>query len=186
MLAALASALALPAAALPRYAPHHSHACVPPADTFPFCDITSPVQDRVADLISRMTLAQKIATRYDLEPVIPELFGSTDQYNVNQEGLHALGAQCFAATNTSGVRCPTIFAAPPTLASSWNKTLLRDVGDAISTEARAYNNFGGNRGYQNRATDTTIWLPSINIGRDPRWGRQVCKRMRPAHARLTP
>ena len=61
------------------------------------------------------------------------------------------------ATNTSGVRCPTIFAAPPTLASSWNKTLLRDIGDAISTEARAYNNFGGNRGYQNRATDTTIW-----------------------------
>jgi beta-glucosidase len=115
-----------------------------------------------------MTLAQKIATRYDLEPVIPELFGSNDQYNWNQEGLHALGAQCFAASSTSGVRCPTIFAAPPTLASSWNVTLLRDIGDAISTEARAYNNFGGNRGYQNRAVDLNAWLPSINIARDPR------------------
>lgn len=38
---------------------------------------------------------------------------------------------------------------------------------------RAYNNFGGNRGYQNRPVDLNVWLPNVNIGRDPRWGRQV-------------
>jgi beta-glucosidase len=71
------------------------------------------------------------------------------------------------------VRCPTIFAAPPSLASSFNTSLLLAVGDGISTEARAYNNFGGHRGYQNRPVDLQVWLPNINIARDARWGRQV-------------
>ena len=75
----------------------------------------------------------------------------------NQEGLHGLGATCLSLANGSEARCPTIFPAPPGLGATFNRTLLRAIGDAISTEARAYNNFGGNRGYQNRATDTTIW-----------------------------
>jgi xylan 1,4-beta-xylosidase len=156
---------------LPLYPPHHTHSCIAPNNQYPFCDITLPIQDRVADLISRLTLAQKIANRYDLEIAIPEL--GLDTYNYNQEGLHGLGAQCFAATATSGIRCPTVFAAPPALASSWNRTLLLHVGDAISTEARAYNNFGGNRGYQNRPVDLNAWLPSINLMIDSRWGRAV-------------
>lgn len=159
------------AQALPLYPPQHSHACISPNNEFPFCDTTLPIQDRVADLISRLTLEQKIANRYDREAAIPEL-GLPD-YNYNQEGLHGLGAQCFAATDTSGVRCPTIFAAPPALAASWNRTLLLYVGDAISTEARAYNNNGGNRGYQNRPVDLNAWLPSVNENRDSRWGRAV-------------
>ena len=148
-----AAALALP---LPRYPPHHSHACLPPNDGFPFCDTSLSVADRVQDLLSRMTLEQKVANRYDLEAPIPGL--GLDSFNYNQEGLHGLGAQCFAANSSSGVRCPTVFAAPPTLASSWNLSLLRAVGDAISTEARAYNNFGGNRGYQNRPVDLQVWM----------------------------
>jgi hypothetical protein len=165
---ALPPALALP---LPLYPAQHSHACLAPNDGWPFCDTSLPVQDRVQDLISRLSLADKVANRYDHEQANAAL-GLPD-YNYNQEGLHGLGAQCFAATATSGTRCPSVFAAPPTLAASWNTSLLREVGSAISTEARAYNNFGGNRGYQNRAVDLNAWLPSINIARDPRWGRQV-------------
>ena len=163
----------LASAQLPRYPPQHSHACLAAnaSAVFAFCDTSLPVQDRVLDLVSRLTLQQKVANRYDHEAANDAL-GLPD-YNYNQEGLHGLGAQCFQATAASGVRCPTVFGAPPTLAASWNTTLLRDVGDAISTEARAYNNFGGNRGYQNRAVDLNVWLPSINIARDPRWGRQV-------------
>lgn len=157
--------------ALPLFPAQHSHSCLPPNNQFPFCDITLPIQDRVADLISRLTLDQKIANRYDREIEIQEL-GLPD-YNYNQEGLHGLGAQCFSATSTSGVRCPTIFAAPPSLAASWNRTLLLHVGDAISTEARGYNNNGGNRGYQNRPVDLNAWLPSVNLNRDSRWGRAV-------------
>lgn len=156
---------------LPRYPPHHSHACLPPADTFPFCNVSLPIPSRVADLISRLTLAQKIANRYDLEVANPAL--GLDQFNYNQEGLHGLGAICFRANASTPVRCPTVFAAPPSLASSFNASLLLAVGDGISTEARAYNNFGGNRGYANRPVDLQVWLPNVNIARDARWGRQV-------------
>ena len=49
----------------PRYPNHHAHACMPPNDSFPFCDTSLAVSDRVADLISRMTLAEKVSMTYD-------------------------------------------------------------------------------------------------------------------------
>ena len=165
------AALSARAQPLPRYPAQHAHACVAPFDGFPFCDTTLPVQDRVQDLVSRLSLSEKVADRYDLEQANAAL--GLSELNYNQEGLHGLGAQCFAAPATSGTRCPTVFAAPPTMAASWNVSLLREVGSAISTEARAYNNNGGNRGYQNRPVDLNVWLPSINLARDARWGRQV-------------
>ena len=162
------SLLLLPAAGLcqrlPLYPPHHSHACNAPTNTFPFCNTSLPTPARVADLISRLTLAQKIANRYDLEVAIPEL--GLDIFNYNQEGLHGLGAICFRANASAPVRCPTVFAAPPSLASSFNTSLLLAVGDGISTEARAYNNGGGNRGYAHRPVDLQVWLPNINIARE--------------------
>ena len=171
LLTALALAT-LAAAQLPRYARFHSHGCNDSAtQLLPFCDTTLAVGDRVADLISRMTLAQKVAMRYDMETEVPGL--GFEPFNVNLEGLHGLGAQCFAASPTSGVRCPSVFAAPPGLAASFNLSLLLHIGDAIGTEARAYNNFGGNRGYANRPVDLSIWLPNANVARDSRWGRQV-------------
>jgi len=71
---------------LPRYPPQHSHACLPPNDAtkFAFCDTTLPVQDRVQDLISRLSLAEKIANRYDLEPANDAL--GLPEFNYNQEG----------------------------------------------------------------------------------------------------
>jgi hypothetical protein len=166
---AVAAHVALP---LPRYVPWHGHGCNDSATlALPFCDTTLSVGDRVADLISRMSLSQKVANTYDLETEVPGL--NFEAFNWNQEGLHGLGAQCFAFNETSGVRCPSVFAGPPGLAASFNLTLLRAVGDAIGTEARAYNNAGGNRGYQNRPVDLNVWLPNVNIARDGRWGRQV-------------
>ena len=168
----LASWASLAASQLPLYPSHHSHACNDTASqALPFCDITLSIADRVADLISRLTLEQKVANRYDLEAPVPAL--GLDSFNYNQEGLHGLGAQCFAATPTSGVRCPTIFAAPPGLGAAFNSSLLLYIGDAIGTEARAYNNFGGNRGYAKRPVDLQCWLPNLNLARDSRWGRQV-------------
>ena len=165
-------ATAATAQRLPIYPQHHSHACIPPNNGFPFCNTSVPIPARVSDLISRLTLAQKIANRYDLEAPLPAL-GIKDNFNYNQEGLHGLGAICFRANASAPLRCPTIFAAPPSLASSFNTTLLLHVGDGISTEARAYNNFGGNRGYAKRPVDLQVWLPNVNVARDARWGRQV-------------
>ena len=155
----------------PLYPPQHSHACVPPFDGFPFCDTSLAVEDRVADLIQRLTLAEKVSMTYDLGSPVLRL--GLPAYNWNQEGLHGLGGICFESNATSGIRCPTIFAAPNALASSFNVSLLNRIGDAITTEMRAYNNFGGHRSYQNRPVDLNVWLPNVNIARDGRWGRQI-------------
>ena len=164
VLATTLLATALLAAAQPLYPPHHSHACVAPNDGFPFCDTALAVEDRVADLISRLALADKVAMTYDLSTEVPSL--GLPAYNWNQEGLHGLGAICLDLG--SGPRCPTIFAAPPALASSFNVSLLESIGDAISTELRAFNNNGGNRDYANRPIDLNVWLPNVNIARDAR------------------
>ena len=69
------------------------------------------------------------------------------------QGLHGLGGVSFRLSATTPYTCPTVFAAPPSLASSFNRSLLAAIGDAIGTELRAYNNFGGNRDYQSRPID---------------------------------
>ena len=81
-----AAALALPLAALaaPLYPPHHSHACLPPNDGFPFCDDSLAVEDRVADLISRLSLAEKVLMTFDLGGVVPAL--GLDAFYWNLEG----------------------------------------------------------------------------------------------------
>jgi hypothetical protein len=68
---------------LPLYPPHHSHACNAPTNSFPFCNTSLPIPARVADLISRLTLPQKIANRYDLEAANPAL--GLNVFNYNQE-----------------------------------------------------------------------------------------------------
>ena len=110
---------------------------------------------RVADLISRLTLEQKIANRYDLEQANADL--GLDIFNWHQEGLHGLSGMCFQKDNNTAARCPTVFAAPPALGASWNTSLLAAIGDAIGTEARAYNNFGGNHEHSdNRPIDLQV------------------------------
>ena len=161
--------LSLAAGSPPRYPTWHSHACVAPNNAFPFCDTSLPVADRAADLVSRLTLTQKIDNRYDRESEVTAL-GLPD-YNYNTEGLHGLGAMCLTINNYT--RCATVFAAPPTIGAAFNVSLANAIGDAISTELRAMNNFGGNRDYQNRPLDLNIWLPNVNVARDPRYGRQV-------------
>ena len=162
----LASVIASVSCAQPMYPAHHAHACLPPNDGFPFCDTKLAIYDRVFDLVSRLTLAEKVAMTYDRGQAVARL-GLPD-INWNTEGLHGLGGLYFSLTAGGPNRAPTVFAAPPALASSWNRTLLRSIGNAIATEARAYNNFGGNRDYQNRPIDLNVWLPNINIARDPR------------------
>jgi beta-glucosidase len=166
-------ALLLPAVVLafaaaqqpPLFAPPLAPACVSPNNTVPFCDTSLDVPSRVADFLSRLTLDEKIANRYDREGPVPEL-GLIDTLSWNTEGLHGLGGICLTIGGTT--RCPTVFAAPPGLGASWNLTLLNSIGGAIGTELRAMNNNGGNRDYQNRPLDLNVWLPNINLQLDPR------------------
>jgi beta-glucosidase len=113
---------------------------------------------RAAELVARMTLQEKIAQLQSSAPAIPRL--GVPAYDWWNEGLHGSARAGHA----------TVFPQAIGLAATWNDALLRQVGDAVSTEARAKYNLAG-AGDHPRYHGLTIWSPNINIFRDPRWGR---------------
>lgn len=116
-------------------------------------------RQRAEELVSKMTLAEKIAQmKYDA-PAIERL--GIPAYNWWNECLHGVGRSGEA----------TVFPQAIGLAASFDPELMREVATAISDEARAkyneYKKFGETEIYQG----LTYWSPNINIFRDPRWGR---------------
>ena len=127
--------------------------------TPPYLNPSLSIDQRVTDLVSRLTIEEKIAQMQDVAPAIPRL--QIPAYNWWNEGLHGVAR--------SGIA--TVFPQAIGLAATWDTNLLHSVADVISTEARAkyndaiaHNNFG-------RYYGLTFWSPNINIFRDPRWGR---------------
>ncbi|MBQ8163122.1 MAG: glycoside hydrolase family 3 C-terminal domain-containing protein [Clostridia bacterium] len=115
--------------------------------------------DRAKELVSKMTIEEKISQmRYDA-PAIPRL--GVPAYNWWNECLHGVARQ----------GCATVFPQAIAMASSYNTDLMHKVATAISDEARAkyneFKKFGNTELYQG----LTYWSPNINIFRDPRWGR---------------
>ena len=125
----------------------------------PYKNSSLPAQERAADLVSRLTLEQKVSLMQNGSPAIPE-FG-IKAYDWWNEALHGVGRAGLA----------TVFPQAIGMAASFDDALLYDVFTAVSDEARAksaqYSANGGLRRYQG----LTFWTPNINIFRDPRWGR---------------
>jgi beta-glucosidase len=118
-----------------------------------------PVETRVQDLISRMTVEEKISQMMDRADSIPRL--GVPMYNWWNEGLHGVGR--------SGIA--TVFPQAIGAAAMFNDSLLFVEATAISDEFRAkYNEYIRNN-QRNRYGGLTVWSPNINIFRDPRWGR---------------
>ena len=122
---------------------------------------SAPDRDRAraVALVSKMTLAEKVAQTQSGAPAIPRL--GVPAYDWWGEGLHGLARGGYA----------TVFPQAIGLAASWDPALLRDVGTVVSTEARARFNASGAGRDHGRYQGLTIWSPNINIFRDPRWGR---------------
>lgn len=132
------------------------------ADTPPiFRDSNATLERRVADLISRMTIEEKISQTMMASPGIPRL--GIQSYDWWNEALHGVARNGVA----------TVFPQAIGLAATWNPRLHEKIADVISTEARAkYKEaIAQNNGYPKRYQGLTIWSPNINIFRDPRWGR---------------
>lgn len=114
---------------------------------------------RAKELVSKMTLAEKISQMVYDAPAIERL--GVPAYNWWNECLHGV-ARSGAAT---------VFPQAIGMAASFDTDLMYEVATAISDEARAkyneYKKFGGTQIYQG----LTMWSPNINIFRDPRWGR---------------
>jgi beta-glucosidase len=118
-----------------------------------------PVKERVADLVSRMTLEEKISQMVFDAPAIERL--DVLAYNWWEECLHGVGR--------AGVA--TVFPQAIGLAATWNPDLLYQVATATSDEGRAKHHEALRRGIYKIYTGLTFWSPNVNIFRDPRWGR---------------
>ena len=118
---------------------------------FPYENIALSFEERAADLVSRMTQAEKIAQLGRTAPAIPRL--DIKNYDYWSEALHGVARQGAA----------TSFPTSLSLASSWDTELMLQIASVISTEARGKTDETG-RGL-------SYWSPTINMARDPRWGR---------------
>ncbi len=124
-----------------------------------YLDPSLPTEQRVNDLVSRMTLEEKASQMQDVAPGIPQL--GIPAYNWWNEGLHGVARSGYA----------TVFPQAIGLAATWDTGLIHSVADVISTEARGKYNDAIQRGNMGRYFGLTFWSPNINIFRDPRWGR---------------
>src|SRR2546430_13713757 len=124
-----------------------------------YLDPSLPLEQRVNDLVSRMTLEEKISQMQDVAAAVPRL--GIPAYNWWNEGLHGVARSGNA----------TVFPQAIGLAATWDTDLIHRVADVISTEARAKYNDAIQHGNTGRYYGLTFWSPNINIFRDPRWGR---------------
>ena len=122
-------------------------------------DVNASPEARAADLVSRMTLAEKIGQMQNAAPAIPRL--AIPAYDWWNEALHGVARAGLA----------TVFPQAIGLAATWDTGLEQRIADTISTEARAKYNDAIRRDDHHRYRGLTFWSPNINIFRDPRWGR---------------
>jgi beta-glucosidase len=122
-------------------------------------DATLSIAERVDDLISRMTLEEKVSQMVYDAPAIERL--GVPKYNWWNECLHGVGRAGIA----------TVFPQAIGLAAAWNVELMYQAATTISDEARAKHHEAVRRSIREIYTGLTYWSPNINIVRDPRWGR---------------
>ncbi len=129
--------------------------------TEPFWNQKLPVNTRVSDLMSRLTVDEKISLLLETSPGISRL--GVPKYFMGNEALH-------------GVVRPgkfTVFPQAIGLAATWNTDLMYQVTTAISDEARGrWNELQQGKLQKENYSDLLVfWSPDINLARDPRWGR---------------
>ena len=126
----------------------------------PFRNADLPIDKRVDDLVSRMTLEEKVSQMVHTAAAIPRL--GIPEYNWWSEGLHGAAREGYA----------TVFPQAIGLAATFDPDLLHQEAGIIATEFRAkYAERVKEKGYSDWFHGLTVWSPNINIFRDPRWGR---------------
>ena len=126
---------------------------------FPFLNTNLSIEKRADDLVSRLTLEEKIDQMMNAAPAVKRL--GIPEYNWWNECLHGVARAGLA----------TVFPQAIGLGATWDEALMLQISTAISDEARAkYRNFSS-EGKRYIYQGLTFWSPNINIFRDPRWGR---------------
>ncbi|HTD39774.1 MAG TPA: glycoside hydrolase family 3 N-terminal domain-containing protein, partial [Mucilaginibacter sp.] len=122
-------------------------------------NMSQSLDTRVKDLVSRLSLEEKVSLLGYNSKAIPRL--GIPAYNWWNEGLHGVARAGEA----------TIFPQAIGMAATFNDDLIKQVSTVISTEARAKYNLAIQKDRHLQYMGLTFWTPNINIFRDPRWGR---------------
>ena len=129
------------------------------AQLLPYQDVTLSAGQRADDLLSRLTLDEKVSLMMNNSPAIERL--GVPQFQWWNEALHGIGRNGVA----------TVFPITMAMAASWDDALLHKVFTAVSDEARVKAQQAKRSGEIKRYQSLSFWTPNINIFRDPRWGR---------------
>lgn len=129
------------------------------AQQHPYKDTKLTPQERATDLVSRLTLEEKVALMQNNSPAIPRL--GIKPYEWWNEALHGVGRAGLA----------TVFPQAIGMGASFDDDLLLQAFTAVSDEARVKTRLARQQESYKRYQGLTFWTPNINIFRDPRWGR---------------
>jgi beta-glucosidase len=125
-----------------------------------YLDTHLPIPERVQDLLSRLTLDEKVAMMNHPAQGVPRL--DIPGYNFWSEALHGVARNGRA----------TVFPQAIGMAATWDKDLIHQIATAIGDEGRAkYHEALRRNGSTDQYQGLTFWSPNVNIFRDPRWGR---------------
>mmetsp|Transcript_63266 Transcript_63266/g.120693 ORF Transcript_63266/g.120693 Transcript_63266/m.120693 type:complete len:791 (+) Transcript_63266:78-2450(+) len=177
--------------------PLYPSPCLPPHDTYPFCNTSLPMQVRVADLHKRLTLHEKVGMLFMdanmaygndtmsntskngglASTAVPRLglpqfnwMGQGNVYRGASNGCNLNCCSCYDGHNMSNCctdGAATQFPQGTGIAATFNKELIFSMGVAIGDESLALNNHFPNKNVEYRTGASSV----INIARDPRWGR---------------
>jgi beta-glucosidase len=128
---------------------------------FPFQNTSLSFEQRVNDLVSRMTLEEKVGQMLNAAPAVPRL--GIPAYDWWNEVLHGVARTPYHVT---------VYPQAIAMAATWDTSSLKQMADYSATEGRAiYNKANKDGKTGQRYVGLTYWTPNINIFRDPRWGR---------------
>ncbi|HTN35766.1 MAG TPA: glycoside hydrolase family 3 C-terminal domain-containing protein [Arachidicoccus sp.] len=126
---------------------------------YPFENPSLSFEERVSDLVNRLTLKEKVELMQNNAKSVPRL--GIQAYNWWNECLHGVARDGVA----------TVFPQAIGMAAMWNTPLMHRIATVISTEARAKHEAHVRKGERGIYQGLDFWTPNINIFRDPRWGR---------------
>lgn len=133
--------------------------CSEKKQDYPFRNPDLPIEERIQDLLSRLTPEEKVGQMMNQTPAIERL--GIPEYDWWNEALHGVARAGKA----------TVFPQAIALAATFNDSAVYRTFDMVSDEARAkYHQYQRDKEYD-RYKGLTFWTPNINIFRDPRWGR---------------
>jgi beta-glucosidase len=124
-----------------------------------YLDPSQPLEKRVDDLLSRMTLEERASQLVNQARAVPRL--QIPEYDYRSEALHGV----------AGAGLATVFPAPIGIAATFDESLVHQMAAAIGTEGRVKYNLAVRAGRRDILEGLDFWAPNINIFRDPRWGR---------------